>query len=314
MLVKKNYTLSIILLIFCFCFSQTNIKKDTRSGNASDTLLTKTKTDTLSSDSLILKKDTLLNDSLLTENDALLKKGKKTMEDSISFVKKHSIGGSFRFMIPAVNKFVSLRSSSENSNMTNLTRDAENKFSDNDITWPIGICWKYAFNDLLETHSDVSFFWINNSCSWTPKQNDTVYTKDTYTNMYDVKAFHFNFGLRTNISPDFIEVNKYNKFFAAGGFSLFPLILFSTERTEMNKKINSKGFGYGGYVSLGLEKYVNKKTTFTGRINYNISLWHNFIQNKKKIKNSDIFINGNKKDFYIMFKSLNFSFYICRWF
>jgi len=74
-----------------------------------------------------------------------------TAADSASAVAmaRNSMALSFTFMIPSIREFRELRSPAQNKSMASFIQDAETKFDNNDICWPLGIQYRRALSAVV---------------------------------------------------------------------------------------------------------------------------------------------------------------------
>jgi hypothetical protein len=240
-----------------------------------------------------------------------LRAGKKEIVD-LRPQGKNGLGVSFTFMIPIVPELGTLRSKAENSFVADhMVQDAEKKFDDNDITWPLGIHYRRALNPVLELRAGAGFLWLENSNAWSVQEGDTVLTKP-HVNRYALQVVGTALELQANISRSIAYVEKFNRFFVAVAGEFFPYIGFQTERTELGKNLDARGMGYGLCVYLGIEKYLGRTASVSGCLGYGLSTWGPFTDGSR-VRASDVEAGGGGNAYTLSVRSLRFRFTYFRW-
>jgi hypothetical protein len=186
--------------------------------------------------------------------------------DSVTF--KFGIGVITELIIPSSPLFTAMRSVSENSiEADGMLQDAEEKFSNNDVTLSLGFSALYRAIPGWQFTGTASWFGFENGNSWSPKAGDTAITT-TRANRYRLDCVRIGIGVQKNLPEDFLTAEGYARLYISAGVDGYPLVRLKTERTALGGKRVGYGRGFGYRIGLGAEKRISDKTLFLGEIMY----------------------------------------------
>ena len=268
-------------------------------------------------DSAHTKKDTLITvndsvESLKSKPDSL--HAGKTEGTEIKLIGNHGLGLSFTFMIPIINGLERLRSKNENSNESaHMTQDATTRFDDNDIAWPIGPAYAWHLNQNIGLKAQAVYYQTSNTNKWTPNPEDS-FAFTAHVNSYSIKTLVTSFQVEFNIAPSFITADGFQRPYLGLCGDVAPFIFFNTERTSLNRRIKSLGYGYSVSFFAGLERYISTHYSFCGELGYSIGNWGNFKDGNMVIHMNDIEQNGSTDKYELSLRALNVRFCIFRWY
>jgi hypothetical protein len=244
------------------------------------------------------------------KNDSL--RAGKAEASGIVLSGKRGFGPAFTFMIPIVREFARLRSADENSlENGHMTQDATTRFDDNDIAWPLGIAFAWRPYPAWNLRSEAVYYQSSNSNKWTP--NDTVFITP-HVNSFAFKAVQISLDAEFNIDPAFLSVDNFQRLYLALGGDVAPLIFLSTERTLLNKKISSLGYGFSATFSAGVERYLSERTSFAGELGFCLGSWGNFKDNGSLVQFSDMERSGGQSAYSLALRAIKLRFAFFRWF
>jgi hypothetical protein len=236
----------------------------------------------------------------------------KTEAAGIVLAGKQGIGLTFTFMIPIVRGLELLRSADENSpENTHMLQDATNRFDDNDIAWPLGVAFAWRPNAAVGLRAEAVYFQTSNSNKWTP--GDTTYLSP-HVNSYALKALQMSVDVQFNFDPAFLSADNFQRLYVSVGADAAPLVFLSTERTLLNKKIKSRGYGFSATLCAGLERYLTERTSLAGELGYCLGSWGNFNDNGARIRISDVERSGSGDAYSLALRALKLRFSFFRWF
>jgi hypothetical protein len=212
--------------------------------------------------------------------------------DSVTF--KFGFGISTELIIPSSPIFNAMRSSVENdSERIGMLQDAEEKFSNNDVTLSIGFAALYRGIPGWQFSGTASWFGFENGNSWSPKVADTIITTER-SNRYRLDCIKIGLGVKKNLPDDFMTADGYAKLYISTGVDLYPLVRLSAERTALGGKMVGYGKGFGYRLGLGAEKRISDKTLLLGEIVYGQSYIFALKEKSgKEILESDLLRSGS---------------------
>jgi hypothetical protein len=217
-------------------------------------------------------------------------------------------------MIPIVREFARLRSREENVlEAQHMTQDATVRFDDNDITWPLGAAFAWHLNQAMGLRAEAVYFQASNRNKWTPNAGDTVVTS-AHINGYSFKTVQVSLDVQFNIDSAFLTVNGFERLYLALSGEAAPFILFSTERTALNQKINSRGYGASATLYAGVERIISENYSFCGELGYTLGSWGNFTDGDRAIRISDVEKSGGLTGYGISLRALKVRLGVFRWF
>jgi len=238
----------------------------------------------------------------------------KTEETGIKLAGDRGLGLSFTFMIPIVREFTRLRSRDENAlEAQHMTQDATIRFDDNDITWPLGAAFAWRLNHAIGLRAEAVYFQASNRNKWTPNAGDTVVTS-AHINSYSFKTIQVSLDVQFNIDSTFLTANGFERLYLALSGEAAPLILFSTERTALNQKIDSRGYGASATLYAGVERYMSENYSFCGELGYAFGSWGNFSDGNRAIRTSDVEKSGGPAAYRVSLRALKVRLGVFRWF
>jgi len=264
------------------------------------------------SDSLIKKPDSLKTgfDSLKTAPDSL--KAGKQSDSSKTLLGRHGLGGSGTFFIGIVSQFAGLRSTGENAAISgSMLQDPQDKFDDNDISWPISAAYRYRLNAFVKLGSNIAFYRISNSATWRPNVGDTIHTGN-YVNAYALNVFQISVTAQFDIDPLVFSADNFQRCYIAVEGEVSPAY-FTTERTELHQNIRAMGVGLGGSLYAGVERYLNERVSISGEIGYGVTSFSKFSDNGVVLA-GDVRKGGSNDTYSVLVRHLSFRFAAYRWF
>jgi hypothetical protein len=174
------------------------------------------------------------------------------------------------------------------------------------------LSYRRRLGEWIEISGASSFFRIKNSAMWTPPEDDSLFIKDHW-HTYEFTVVQLCLETQFTVSPGLVTVDRFSRLYVGFMGEILPYLRFRTERTELDKKINSRGIGWGTAVWAGVERYLNVKSSFTGAVGYSLGQWGGF-KDGDAVKRSDVRKYGDDGDYQINVRSLRFQFAYWRWF
>ncbi|OGJ93416.1 MAG: hypothetical protein A2248_21755 [Candidatus Raymondbacteria bacterium RIFOXYA2_FULL_49_16] len=236
-----------------------------------------------------------------------------TAADSASAVAmaRNSMALSFTFMIPSIREFRELRSPAQNKSMASFIQDAETKFDNNDICWPLGIQYRRALSAVVTAGAGAAVAWTSNANSWTPRDDDSLHS-GAYVNTYALRTVQMNVEALFTVNRALVTVQNFDRLYVGFAGRYYPYAGLRTERTDLGKKIDSRGQGWGGAVFLGIERQVGKASSFAGEAGWSMDVFEGFSGNNRRVTNADLYAGGDSRPFSCTVKSLWFRFFLAR--
>lgn len=263
--------------------------------------------DPLAVDSIVA--DSIASDTVTQDS---LREGIRP-DTALTLAGRNCVSALFAFQIPVAPAFEKLRSDLENRAMNQgMDQDAEERFDGNDICFPIGLVYGRTFSPWIQARAGVSYLSIKNSNVWTPRTGDTVHT-GRHVNSYALKALALSFEAQFNISRTLMTVDNFNRFYVALCAELYPWVALKTERTEIGRRVDARGFGWGQGIFLGIERFLDERSTLSGELGYTLSTMEGF-DDRGRVRDSDMYLDGRDTEFSVYLKSLKFRFTYGRWF
>jgi len=241
-----------------------------------------------------------------------LRQGKKE-DGAPSPIGPNALFGTFSFMIPTASELTGLRSQGENAaDNAHMNQDAANQFDENDICFPVGVGYRRRLNRFVQPFANLSLFRIKNTNRWTVR--DTAFAKEDHDNEYALVGTLMNCGMQIDISPSVMTVDGFQRLYFAAALDFLPVVSLSTRRTLLHQEVSALGYGYGGSIALGTERYLDEKSSMNGEIGFSVLSIGHFSDNRQVILNRDVRAIGNGDPFTIGMNALWFKFGYCRWF
>lgn len=242
-----------------------------------------------------------------------LKEGRRDTVD-VRPKEKRFFGGHLIFLIPISKTLDKIRSESENiADRTRMDQDAEDRFDENDIAFPVGLDFRFRWLPWLEPAIALSAFHTNNSNGWTPKTADTLAT-GRHVNAYSITGVHAAIALQLNIPPDILTLNDFHRLYFGFSGDFYPLAYLHTERTLLSGGVRARGYGWGGSVSVGAEKFLDRNASLFGEMGFGMRTLGGFAVDGRKVAEREVLVSGGGDALSIDFRALFFKFGYGRWF